>query len=173
MSIEKSLRVYLAAGRLVENKTFTFPPPSAKWVRMIEFLAASGVLSGRIASVSFSGWRAACFYGLTNGLLLGVAKVVMDLIFIGATNFHDKLEMAPLWIRPFTHWLAAVLPEFHAPVSEFGWALVCSAIPAVMVLRITLAYLNIYLTNWAAMHAIADIRTKLFGHLQNLSLGFF
>jgi subfamily B ATP-binding cassette protein MsbA len=33
--------------------------------------------------------------------------------------------------------------------------------------------LSIYLTNWSAMHAIADIRTKLFSHLQNLSLGFF
>jgi subfamily B ATP-binding cassette protein MsbA len=97
----------------------------------------------------------------------------MDLIFSGATNFHEKLEIAPLWIRPFTHWLATVLPEFQAPASEFGWVLVCSAIPAVMILRITLAYLNIYLTNWAAMHAIADIRTKLFSHLQNLSLGFF
>ncbi len=121
----------------------------------------------------FLGLMCGVLYGLTNGLLLGVAKVVMDLIFIGATNFHEKLEIAPLWIRPFTHWLATVLPEFHAPASEFGWVLVCSAIPAVMVLRITLAYLNIYLTNWSAMHAIADIRTKLFGHLQNLSLGFF
>jgi len=42
-----------------------------------------------------------------------------------------------------------------------------------MLVRVTLAYLSIYLTNWAAMHAIADIRTKLFRHLQNLSLGFF
>jgi ABC-type multidrug transport system fused ATPase/permease subunit len=42
-----------------------------------------------------------------------------------------------------------------------------------MLLRNTLAYLSIYLTNWSAMHAIADIRTKLFSHLQNLSLGFF
>ncbi len=121
----------------------------------------------------FLGLLCGVLYGLTNGILLGVAKVVMDLIFIGATNFHDKLEKAPEWIRPFTHWLASVLPEFHAPVSKFGWVLVCSAIPAVMVLRITLAYLNIYLTNWSAMHAIADIRTKLFAHLQNLSLGFF
>ena len=112
-------------------------------------------------------------YGLTNGILLGVAKVVMDLIFAGATNFHEKLEKAPHWLRPFTHWLAAVLPEFHAPVSSFGWVLVAGAIPAVMVLRITLAYLNIYLTNWSAMHAVADVRTKLFAHLQNLSLGFF
>jgi subfamily B ATP-binding cassette protein MsbA len=112
-------------------------------------------------------------YGLTNGVLLGVAKVVMDLIFAGATNFHEKLENAPHWLRPFTHWVASILPELHAPTSTFGWALLASAIPAVMVLRITLAYLNIYLTNWAGMHAIADVRTKLFAHLQNLSLGFF
>jgi len=121
----------------------------------------------------FLGLLCGVLYGLTNGILLGVAKVVMDLIFIGATNFHDKLEKAPHWIRPFTQWLASVLPEIHAPSSEFGWVLVAGAIPAVMVLRITLAYLNIYLTNWAAMHAVADVRTKLFAHLQNLSLGFF
>ena len=30
-----------------------------------------------------------------------------------------------------------------------------------------------YLTNWAALRAVADLRTKLFDHLQNLSLGFF
>ncbi len=42
-----------------------------------------------------------------------------------------------------------------------------------MLLRNLLQYLSIYLTNWSAMHAIADIRTKLFSHLQNLSLGFF
>jgi subfamily B ATP-binding cassette protein MsbA len=42
-----------------------------------------------------------------------------------------------------------------------------------MLLRNSLAYLSVYLTNWSAMHAIADIRTKLFSHLQNLSLGFF
>jgi len=121
----------------------------------------------------FLGLLCGVLYGLTNGILLGVAKVVMDLIFIGATNFHDKLEKAPHWIRPFTQWLASVLPEIHAPTTEFGWVLVAGAIPAIMVLRITLAYLNIYLTNWAAMHAVADVRTKLFAHLQNLSLGFF
>ena len=121
----------------------------------------------------FLGLMCGVLYGLTNGILLGVAKVVMDLIFAGTTNFHDKLEKAPHWLRPFTHWLASVLPEFHAPTSELGWVILASAIPAIMIVRITLAYLNIYLTNWAAMHAIADVRTKLFSHLQNLSLGFF
>jgi ABC-type multidrug transport system fused ATPase/permease subunit len=35
------------------------------------------------------------------------------------------------------------------------------------------AYLNFYLLNWVAVRAIMDLRTKLFGHLQNLSLSFF
>ncbi len=121
----------------------------------------------------FLGLLCGIFYGLTNSLILGAAKVVIDLIFSGSTNFHEQLEKAPQWIRPLTHRLASVLPEFHAPVSQFGWVLVVGAIPAVMLVRITLAYLTIYLTNWSAMHAIADLRTKLFGHLQNLSLGFF
>jgi subfamily B ATP-binding cassette protein MsbA len=71
--------------------------------------------------------------------------------------------------------LADLIPEFHAPPPNalFSWALIIGAIPAIMLLRNLLQYLSIYLTNWSAMHAIADIRTKLFSHLQNLSLGFF
>jgi len=34
-------------------------------------------------------------------------------------------------------------------------------------------YLNVYLTNWAAARAVADLRTKLFAHLQDLPLAFF
>jgi subfamily B ATP-binding cassette protein MsbA len=115
------------------------------------------------------------FYGISQGVLLGVLQVVMDLIFTGQTNYHEKLENARPWIQPLTHRLAEVLPEIHAPKTHGGWFwfLVISAVPAVMLVRVTLAYLSIYLTNWSAMNAIADIRTKLFSHLQNLSLGFF
>jgi subfamily B ATP-binding cassette protein MsbA len=123
----------------------------------------------------FLGLLCGVFYGLTNGLILGAAKVVVDLIFSGATNFHEQLEKAPHWIRPLTHRLDSVLPEFHAPAPDdtVHWLLIIGIIPTIMLVRISLAYLTIYLTNWSAMHAIADIRTKLFGHLQNLSLGFF
>jgi subfamily B ATP-binding cassette protein MsbA len=123
----------------------------------------------------FLGLLCGIFYGLTYSLLLGAAKVVIDLIFSGATNFPEQLEKAPHWIRPLTHRLASVLPEFHAPAADdtLRWLLIIGVIPAIMLVRITLAYLTIYLTNWSAMHAIADIRTQLFGHLQNLSLGFF
>jgi hypothetical protein len=53
-----------------------------------------------------------------------------------ATDFLKKL-----WgfVRPLTHWLASVLPEFHASVSQFGWALVVGTIPAIMLVRIALA----------------------------------
>ncbi len=121
----------------------------------------------------FLGLLCGIFYGLTNGLLIGTVNVVMQLTFRGETTLHKKLEHAPEWIRPLSHWVADRLPEIHAPASLTGWVLVVGAIPGVMLLRNLLAYLSIYLTNWAAMHAIADIRTRLFGHLQNLSLGFF
>jgi subfamily B ATP-binding cassette protein MsbA len=140
---------------------------------MTDFLKKLWVFVHPYRGRFFLGLLCGIFYGLTNSLILGAAKVVIDLIFSGSTNFHEQLEKAPQWIRPLTHCLASVLPEFHAPGSLFGWGLVVGVIPAIMLVRIVLAYLTIYLTNWSAMHAIADVRTKLFGHLQNLSLGFF
>jgi subfamily B ATP-binding cassette protein MsbA len=96
-------------------------------------------------------------------------------VFEGETNLHEQLAHAPKWIQPLSHRLAALVPEFHAPAPNdtVRWLLIIGAIPAIMLVRNTLQYLSIYLTNWSAMHAIADIRTKLFSHLQNLSLGFF
>jgi subfamily B ATP-binding cassette protein MsbA len=123
----------------------------------------------------FLGLLCGICYGLVNGLLLGAVKVVVQLVFEGETNLHQQLESAPRWIHPLSHQLASLVPEIHAPAANdtIRWLLIIGVIPAIMVLRNTLQYLSIYLTNWSAMHAIADIRTKLFSHLQNLSLGFF
>ena len=114
-------------------------------------------------------------YGLVNGLLMGTVRVVVQLVFDREVDLHQKLEAAPKWIAPLAHRLAVLVPEFHAPApnATLSWLLIIGTIPAIMVLRNLLQYLSIYLTNWSAMHAIADIRTKLFSHLQNLSLGFF
>ena len=123
----------------------------------------------------FLGLLCGFFYSLVNTLLLGAVKVVVQLLFEGETNLHQQLESAPRWIQPLSHRLASLVPELHAPVADdtVRWLLIIGVIPAIMLLRNTLQYLSIYLTNWSAMHAIADIRTKLFSHLQNLSLGFF
>jgi subfamily B ATP-binding cassette protein MsbA len=123
----------------------------------------------------FLGLLCGIFYGFANGLLIGTVRVVVQLVFENEVDLHQKLEAAPHWIQPVASRLADLIPEFHAPPPNalFSWALIIGAIPAIMLLRNLLQYLSIYLTNWSAMHAIADIRTKLFSHLQNLSLGFF
>lgn len=114
-------------------------------------------------------------YGFINGLLIASIKVVVQLVFEGECDLRDKLEAAPKWIHPVTHKLAAFVPAMHAPPVDhhLAWALIIGLIPMIMLVRNLLQYLSIYLTNWSAMHAVADVRTKLFSHLQNLSLGFF
>jgi ATP-binding cassette, subfamily B, bacterial MsbA len=124
----------------------------------------------------FLGLVCGILYGLANGLLVAVTSPVVDMVFHGSTHFHDKLttyaKLHPK-LRPLLEQIAARLPEISGPSSLWGWLLVFSIIPCVMLLRVVLAYLSIYLTNWAAARAIADIRTKLFDHMQNLSLSFF
>ena len=51
--------------------------------------------------------------------------------------------------------------------------LAISLIPAAMLLRSVLAYLNVYLLAWVGIRAAADLRVRLFNHLMNLPLGFF
>src|ERR1022692_858270 len=124
----------------------------------------------------FLGLVCGILYGLANGLLVAVTSPVVDMVFHGSTHFHDKLttyaKLHPK-LRLLLEQIAARLPEISGPSSLWGWLLVFSIIPCVMLLRVVLAYLSIYLTNWAAARAIADIRTKLFDHMQNLSLSFF
>ncbi len=123
----------------------------------------------------FLGLLCGTAYGLLNTLLIAAVRVVVQLVFEGECNLHQQLEKAPHWIHPLTDRLAALIPPLRAPAvtDHVAWMLIIGAIPMIMLLRNTLQYLSIYLTNWSAMHAIADIRTKLFSHLQNLSLGFF
>jgi subfamily B ATP-binding cassette protein MsbA len=112
-------------------------------------------------------------YALTNGLLILVIKVVVNLVFSKEVSAAEMLGNAPGPIRPLAERLTEWLPALTAPESNAGYVLIISLVPAVMFLRSLFGYLNLYLMNWSAMRAVADLRTRLFGHLQNLSLGFF
>jgi hypothetical protein len=116
---------------------------------MIEFLRQLWKFVRPYRGRFFLGLLCGIFYALVNGLLLGTVKVVVQLVFEGETNLHQQLENAPKWIRPFSHWLASLVPEFHAPAPNdtVRWVLIIGAIPAIMLLRNTLQYLSIYLTN--------------------------
>lgn len=114
-------------------------------------------------------------YALTNGLLIVVIKVVVNLVFAGTASISaaDQLAQVPAFLRPAADALVQWLPELKSPSSRLGLALVIALIPSVMLVRAILGYLNIYMMNWSAMRAIADLRTRLFGHLQDLPLSFF
>src|SRR5258705_13635442 len=98
-------------------------------------------------------------YALTNGALVIVINLVIDLVFSGSAEISvaHELEKAPAFLHPVVEHLTRWLPRLNSPSSSFGLVLVISSIPAVMLLRCVSAYLNVYMMNWSAMRAIADL----------------
>ncbi len=72
-----------------------------------------------------------------------------------------KLDQLSGWFRP------------SGRPSTARLLLVISFIPASMLLRSVLAYLNVYLLAWVGIRAANDLRVRLFNHLMNLDLRFF
>ena len=115
-------------------------------------------------------------YGLANGALMFVVKLVVNLVFVkpeGISVIQELAKVRPAFLRKVAESLAERMPILHSPSSKLGIVLAISAIPAVMLARGICSYLNVYLMSWSAMRAVADLRTRLFDHLQNLSLSFF
>ncbi len=113
---------------------------------------------------------------LANGMLVVIVKVGMDLIF--NTDFRKEIndhieKIKPAFLRPWVEQLAAHLPKSQSAPTQGIIVAVILLIPIVMFLRSLFSYLNIYLVNWASTRAIADLRTKVFEHLQNLPMSFF
>jgi subfamily B ATP-binding cassette protein MsbA len=115
-------------------------------------------------------------FALSNLLLVSALKLVPDVLFpkpdtnpvadwLQSTNKHlpDFMRRA----------VKAWVPDEHSKLSQSAVILIISILPVAMLLRGLFGYLNIYLMNWAAVRAVADLRLKLFDHLQNLSLNFF
>ena len=113
--------------------------------------------------------------GLTNGALVLAIRLVVNLVFAapGATSFADQIRQLPGPVRAASETLLSLLPELSTPSSKAGLLLAVLSVPAIMLVRVVFGYLNVYLMSWSAVRAVADLRTRLFDHLQNLSLSFF
>lgn len=109
------------------------------------------------------------------GLLVLVVKIGVDLIFTGEAHFtqREQIQKAPHFLQPLLEWFTAHLPESIQSSSKALVLLVILSIPVIMFLRGLFSYLNVYLVNWASTRAVADVRTKVFAHLQSLPLSFF
>src|SRR6185436_11153868 len=112
-------------------------------------------------------------YGLSNGAVIVAIKLVVNLVFGGGVSVAEELSHVPQWLHPLAEAITKRIPQLSSPSSMVGLVLAISTVPAVMLVRCLFGYLNVYLMTWSAARAIADLRTRLFAHLQNLSLSFF
>jgi len=117
-------------------------------------------------------------FALTNVVLVGVIKLVINVVFrqsLTSSVEQDAQKAGPFHdlVKHILEHLSAHLPHLPSPSTRVGMAVLVSLIPVVMLLRSVFGYLNAYLMTWASSRTIADLRTKLFGHLQNLPLSFF
>ena len=123
----------------------------------------------------FTGFFCGLMFGVINGIFIASIKPIIGLVFSGHAGVREQLENTPPFVHPFAHWVALHLPVVKAPApgNLAAWSLIVGVIPALMLVRNAMQYGSVYLTNWVALHTIGDIRSKLFAHIQNLSLGFF
>ena len=80
------------------------------------------------------GFLCGVVYALTNGVLIFVIQLVVNLIFGGNTadSVAQRLEKAPSFARPVVDQIIAWLPALRAPDSKFGLVLIILTIPTVM-----------------------------------------
>lgn len=111
----------------------------------------------------------------TNGLLMLAVGLVLNLVFAGNADAAKELsESIPKMLRPAWEFLQTRLAHLAGTeVNKAALVIGVMAIPAMMTIRGICSYLNIYLMNWSAVRAIADLRAAVFENLQNLSLKFF
>jgi subfamily B ATP-binding cassette protein MsbA len=127
-------------------------------------------------------YRARLFIGVVTGILSGLLSplLIWTIMFVYGAVFPSEdsaamdklLTKVPLFVRD---WFSEVRAGLASGLHTHQWAvyLLIAAIPCVMFLRGLLGYLNVYFLQWTATRSIADLRTRLFAHLLNLSAGFY
>lgn len=112
-------------------------------------------------------------YAAGSGALLLAVKLVIDAIF---PSEGDKIveqlrgSRLPVFLRD---WAVEIFSRVRLDARSPAMVLIIGTVPAAMMVRGAGAYLNTYWMNWVGAHVVHDIRTRLFAHLQRLSLDFF
>ena len=138
----------------------------AELVKPYKVRLGLGVLTGFIA-------------GLMEPLMIVTVTFVFSILFPspGAGSIDQQLlnaqAKAPVFVQ---HWIESIrtaLPPGGSTPTTPALIILVSAIPCVIVLRGLFGYLNVYLLQWAAVRAIADLRARLFTLLMSQSATFF
>src|SRR5436190_13301018 len=141
---------------------------------MIQFLRKLWPFVRPYRARLFLGLFCGILYAALNGVILGGIRLIIGLVFHegGPAVVPGPSSQLPEWLQKLFESLKTILPNAQTS-SKTDLLLLIGVIPVVMLIRAAFGYLNVYLTNWSAARAIADIRATLFDHMQNMSLSFF
>jgi len=126
----------------------------------------------------FIGVVAGVLSGLMQPLLVGTIVFVYSAIFpsdqalTGVSSGNKFSAFVPTSIQM---WFANIRLAMETDVRAHPWAIagLVATIPIVMFLRGFFGIVNTYFLQWVASRTIADLRTKLFRHLLDLSASFY
>jgi subfamily B ATP-binding cassette protein MsbA len=118
-------------------------------------------------------------FGFLSGLVDPLLVLVIPLVGLvvlsgtGADNAEAVLKNLSPKLQAIADTVAAWFSHPGTSPAATVKVLVILLVPFMFILRGLLSYLNVYCLQWVAVRAITDLRTRLFAHLQNLSVGFF
>ena len=118
-------------------------------------------------------------FGFLSGLVDPLLVLVIPLVGLvvlsgtGADNAEAVLKNLSPKLQAIADTVAAWFSTPGTSPDAVVKILVILLVPFMFILRGLLSYLNVYCLQWVAVRAITDLRTRLFAHLQNLSVGFF
>jgi subfamily B ATP-binding cassette protein MsbA len=164
-----------APGVPAEKFSLSFAKRQQYRSRMITFLLKVWGLARPYRTRLFLGVLTGILCGLVSPLLIGTIMFVYSAVFpsldqAGAVQL--PIHKLPAFVQD---WFLAARAALEGGVQTHPWvvAVLVAAIPFIMFLRGFFGYLNVYLLQWVASRTIADLRTRLFAHLLNLSTGFY
>jgi subfamily B ATP-binding cassette protein MsbA len=167
-------------------------PPRAKKFRATKLLALPArwrhIARKFMLAFLFKVWslakpyRVRLFLGVVTGVISGFLSPLLigTIMFVYGAVFQSADEKGagqlPMHKLPafVQDWFNAVRTALESGLHTHPWTMAAfiGAIPFIMFLRGLFGYLNVYFLQWVSSRTIADLRTRLFAHLLNLSAGF-
>ena len=138
---------------------------SNTWRDNYEFFRKLGVYIWPYRKRFLVGELAGVAFAVFNGILPLLLKVVFD--HASPNHVTKPVIGKAAWFGGVMHFLDRLAEGPN------GVIFVCSAIPAVMILRCLFDYINNYQVAWISLKVLADMRRQVFAHINAQSLHFF
>src|SRR5208283_2049949 len=158
----------------IRKKLSLFPRFRKNMCAMTDFIRKLWELARPYRTRLFLGVFTGILAGFMPALMIVTIALIVGVVFPSPNQkpLEEQMTSLPAFAVQWLHDARLALENgLHAHRSAAIVLVVI--IPLVMFLRGLVTYLNVYFLQWVAIRTITDLRVKLFGHLLNLSAGFF